>query len=201
MTSPFLFQTSFDAPTRAKQATRSAAAADDMNTAKAAARAEGVEEGRRQAEDAAAARQAQALEQTLMALQDLSARLGDIRAEALGNAQRLASMLGGKLAGRLLARLPMEAVEAMLIDTLRDNLDEPRIVLRAAEPVIAALQEDIDKLGARSGFAGGIVLLADDSLHGADCRIEWADGGAEFDQAALAARIDDLMHSAAPAGH
>lgn len=199
MTSPFLFQNSFDAPARSKPAPRTNAAADE--TARAAARAEGVEEGRRQANAEAATRQAQALEQIAIVLHDLTARLNDIRAEAMGNAQRLAVLLGGKLAGRLLSRLPSEAVEGLLADALRDNLDEPRIVLRAAEPVIAALQERVDEIAARSGYAGGIVMLADDNLHAADCRIEWADGGAEFDQAALAARIDDLMRNTAPAGN
>lgn len=201
MTSPFLFQNSFDAPSRAKQAARNTATNDEMNAAKAKAHAEGIEEGRRQAEAGAAFRQAQGVEQAVAMLQDISGRMDAIRAEALAKSQRLATLIAGKLAGRLLGRLPAEAVQGMLIDTLRDNPDEPRIVLRAAEPVIEALRERADAIGALAAYAGGIVLLADDNLHGADCRIEWADGGAEFDQAGLAARIDDLMRTTASAGH
>ena len=49
--------------------------------------------------------------------------------------------------------------------------------------LILLAQGHIAPLAASTGFPGKLVILGDESLAGSDCRVEWADGGAERDTA------------------
>ncbi len=98
-----------------------------------------------------------------------------------------------KLAPALIARQPAMEVEALVNDCLADLREEPRIVVRASVMVVETLKPRIDDIAARSAFGGRVILLPDDDLQGADCRVEWADGGAERDSAALESQIQDAI--------
>ncbi len=62
-------------------------------------------------------------------------------------------------------------------------------------------RRELDDLAAGCGYQGKLVLLADPSLDADDCRIEWADGGAERDTGSawreLEAAIEQLLHASA----
>ena len=73
----------------------------------------------------------------------------------------------------------LDEIEALLADCLQEARGEPRIVVRCADALVGPLGERIDALIARSGHDGIVSVLADDSLGPADCRVEWAEGGAE----------------------
>jgi flagellar assembly protein FliH len=81
----------------------------------------------------------------------------------------------------------------LVADCLHKLHREPRLVVRVAPNLAEALRTDIDALCAEHGFAGRVVILAEDALAGADCRIEWADGGIERD---LAKTFADIEQSA-----
>ena len=51
----------------------------------------------------------------------------------------------------------------------------------------------LSEIAERSGFAGRLVVLAAPDMVVGDCRIEWADGGATRDQAALQVAIGDAV--------
>jgi flagellar assembly protein FliH len=70
-------------------------------------------------------------------------------------------------------------VEGLIRTCLSELYDEPRVVIRAADPVIDAVQKDIDRIAASCGFTGKIALFGDPEMAPTDCRVEWADGGAE----------------------
>ena len=54
-------------------------------------------------------------------------------------------------------------------------------MLRVNDALFDALQRRLAAIAQANGYAGKIVLLADDALAPGDGRIEWADGGAERD--------------------
>ena len=74
-----------------------------------------------------------------------------------------------------------------------DMRDEPRLVVRAAESVVQLLDQRVDQLVAQSGFGGKMVLVPDDTMAPTDCRIDWADGSAERNQAALEQEVDQAV--------
>ncbi|MGE5147082.1 MAG: flagellar assembly protein FliH, partial [Candidatus Eiseniibacteriota bacterium] len=70
-------------------------------------------------------------------------------------------------------------IEAVFAECLPRAIDEPRIVFRVPDALLDALKGRVDEVAQRAGFRGKVVLLSDDGLGASDCRIEWADGGAE----------------------
>lgn len=84
-----------------------------------------------------------------------------------------------KLFPALAERDGLVEIETVLADCLREARAEPKIVVRVAEALVDPLQERIVALTASTGHAGEVRVLADASLDLADCRVEWAEGGAE----------------------
>lgn len=95
------------------------------------------------------------------------------------NAMEMALALVAKALPALARREAMNEVQAVLSECLARLLDEPRIVVRVPDELLDPLKDKLDGLFQSSGFAGQVVLLADAALGPSDCRVEWADGGAE----------------------
>jgi flagellar assembly protein FliH len=98
-----------------------------------------------------------------------------------------------KLIPGLAAKDPLAEVEAFTTKCLHDAIDEPRVVLRVAEEIYEKLRERLDTLANAAGYAGRIVLLADDAITGGDARVEWADGGAERNLAGQCTELNALL--------
>lgn len=196
----YLFDTSFDlpdrpqkpaaAPPRPVEPTFSRA---DLEAARASAHAEGRAE--------ALAEAARTMEQhTADALATIARELGALaaRSEQLaGDLQRQAAAairaVVRKAVPALCRRDPLSEVEALLVECLREALDEPRIVLRVAPESFEPVQRGLASLTADSAYGGKVVLLADEGIASGDCRIEWADGGAERNTGRLLADIDAAL--------
>ncbi|MBT4490664.1 MAG: hypothetical protein HOK30_18945 [Rhodospirillaceae bacterium] len=129
-------------------------------------------------------------------------------AEALGNigaqhsqaillikqeAAQMAMVIAGKLAPALLQQQPLDEVKGLIEECLKLVPEEPRIVVRVGEMLLDRLKDDVDQLALRGGFQGTVVLLGEPNLVGADCRVEWADGGAERSVEALLQKIETAV--------
>jgi flagellar assembly protein FliH len=123
-------------------------------------------------------------------LLDARARMAE---EAQRRAIEVAQIVLRKAVPALSRKAPLLEIEAMVADCLREAFDEPRIVLRVADVLFEALQKRLGALTASTGFAGRIVLLADEMLGPGDARVEWADGGAERDTGRLMRDIDGAL--------
>lgn len=173
----FLFDTSFDEPDGAKNA--------DVEQARAEAFEEGRAAGRAEAESATERTAAEAL-------QAVAGKLGEIEAsrEALEgilarHATQAAVAMVDRIVPGLVRKSGVEEVEALMRDCMERLIDEPRIVVRVAETVLDPLQERIARIKADTGYTGEVVLLSDPVMGPADCRVEWANGGAERDAEAV----------------
>ncbi|MBU6299465.1 MAG: hypothetical protein KGJ79_02415 [Alphaproteobacteria bacterium] len=153
------------------------------------ARSEGLKAGQVRAAEAIAAAVAECATAVRQAFTQAQAEI-EIRRE---EASRLAFAAACKLAPVAVAALPASEVEAALREAMHQAITEPRIVLRAAEPVIAALSGKLAEIAHQEGYDGRIVASADPALAGADCRIEWRGGGAERSLAAIEAAIAELI--------
>jgi flagellar assembly protein FliH len=65
--------------------------------------------------------------------------------------------------------------------------------LRAAPDVAAVLEPRIADIAHEEGYEGRVMIAADASIKGADCRIEWRGGGSERSESAIEAALDALM--------
>ncbi len=189
----FLFDHSFDTQT-GKRPPRTPArptfSEEDLAAAEAQAYARGQAAGQAAAQASIEAMAAQAMrvlaERFSACAKAQAAAFDQRRLEAADLAFRIA----GKLAPALMEREPRAEIEALVSQCLAEHEGEPRIVIRAAAPAVEDLSPRIDQIAAQSGYAGRIVLLPDERITNADCRIEWADGGAERNTSALNALIE-----------
>ena len=67
------------------------------------------------------------------------------------------------------------------------------MVIRVADEILDPLKERIQKIATDAGFAGQVILLAEQGLTGPDCHMEWADGGAEYDTERLWQDIENAV--------
>jgi len=112
-----------------------------------------------------------------------------IRAEAT----ELAFAAAKKIAPKALAALPAGDVEAALRSAMHQAIGEPRVTLRAAPEVAAVLEPRIADIAHEEGYEGRVMIAADITIKGADCRIEWRGGGSERSEAAIEAALDVLI--------
>ncbi|HZT87300.1 MAG TPA: FliH/SctL family protein [Stellaceae bacterium] len=198
----FLFERSFDGdPDDSAEEPASHAAADARNAALAQAIAEAREEGLREGyarglqetADSAAAREAAALEDLAGALDRL---LTQAEADALArerDAVRLALTAARRIVPVLARTTGFAEIEAVVADSLRRAMDEPRLVLRVSEDWFDAARQRVEPLAREAGFAGRVIVLSDPDLAAGDCRVEWADGGAERNAARLWRDIESAV--------
>lgn len=84
-------------------------------------------------------------------------------------------------------------IEKLVVDTLQQLKDEPRLVIRVADQHLDACVKHLNAVATKAAFEGKLVILADSNLGPSDCRIEWADGGLERLQNNLWASIDQAL--------
>jgi flagellar assembly protein FliH len=162
---------------------------EDLEALCARAKAQGAED--------ATVRAAEALERTVAtltvavraALDQSHAQIEAVRTEAA----LLALAAAKKIAPAALAALPAGDVENALREAMHQAIGEPRVTLRAAPQVIAALEGKVADIAHEEGYDGRVMLAADPAITGADCRIEWRGGGSERSEAAIEAALDALI--------
>ena len=190
----FTFDTEFaggesrpTAATRARQ--KQTLTTEELEGLQANARSEG--------ESAASVRAAEALDRTIAALTiTLRAALDNSHAEVealRAEAAELALAMAKRIAPAALAALPAGDVEIALRQAMHQAIGEPRITLRAAPDVIAALEGKVAGIAHEEGYDGRVMMAADPAISGADCRIEWRGGGSERSEAAIEAALDALI--------
>lgn len=86
-----------------------------------------------------------------------------------------------------------DEVTRVVEDVVVHILDEPRIIVKVAEPLVEAVRERLEAVCESHGFEGRVVVQADIRLTPGDCRLEWTDGGAERDQARLLQDIEAIV--------
>jgi flagellar assembly protein FliH len=151
----------------------------EIAAAREAGRLDGMAQGRAAAEASLAAHVAAAIEKAGAALAEMIADRERIHAELAAESVRTAIAVLERAMPELARRHAMIEIEGLIRTCLAELYDEPRVVIRAADAVIDALQPDIDRVAAACGFSGKVALLGDPAMTATDCRVEWADGGAE----------------------
>ncbi|MFV3129187.1 hypothetical protein [Niveispirillum sp. KHB5.9] len=159
---------------------------------RAAALAEGIEQGKAQAETqdqqelAAALR---AVENSLKQLVNVQNSQAQLRQE---NTARIALAIMRKLWPGLVERQGLTEIEGVIASFLEELVEEPKLAFRVNERWFDELRGRIGDMAMRHGFGGQVNVLADPKLREMDVKVDWTAGGAERDVARLWAEIERL---------
>jgi flagellar assembly protein FliH len=212
----FLFDISFDAPSGGEVRQRGPVTPAeapitraDLKAAAAQARAEGHAAGLAEATAQREQRVAEALAIIGQQLAALFAARDEARRDSERTTVELTRTITGKLFPALVRQGALTEIESVVAQCVREAIAEPRLVLRVADTVFEAAQARMAPLATGLGFPGKLIILVDDQLGPSDCRVEWADGGAERDtarswreiEAALERAVNALGHSDNTAQH
>jgi flagellar assembly protein FliH len=197
----FSFDTSFDLaePVAGQVQEQEAAPTEPTYSAAelAAARADGFSDGHQ----AGLAESSASLESaTIQALNDIATQLtslGPICQTGLDRCRHDAIAIAQAVARRTVELSAQETALLVIENVLREILtrviDEPRVVIRVHNDLLDPLQLHMSSVTEKCGFPGSVILLAEPDLRLPDCRIEWADGGAEYSHEAVLTEIDTLI--------
>jgi flagellar assembly protein FliH len=108
-------------------------------------------------------------------------------------AVEVAVAVGRKLAPALMAQEPFAEIAALAANCFRQLVATPHIVVRVNDALYSTTQEKLDEIVRSRGFEGRLVVLAESDIAPGDCRIEWADGGVNRDNAAAEAEISKAV--------
>lgn len=118
------------------------------------------------------------------ALADLSERLDAIQARAEADAVELTLKVLRKIVPHYAEAHGLDEIRPLVANCLQEMHEEARIVIRVHEDVLDDIRSGIEEMSRETGFNGRVVLFPEPSFGRSDCRVEWADGGAERNVAA-----------------
>jgi len=138
---------------------------------------------------------------TAEALTTLTAGLGELfRAQEEANDQmarnavRIAMAAVGKLLPAAAKRHAVEEIAGAVTECIQHVLDEPRIMVRVAESLVADVHGPVEAAAQAAGFEGRVLITPDPRVPPGDCRMEWADGGAERSQEKIWQAVEDTIN-------
>jgi flagellar assembly protein FliH len=102
----------------------------------------------------------------------------------------LALTIVRKLHPTLSARFGLDAVAAVIGDSLAHLHQVARVTIKVHPDLVEAVRDKSDRLAAQTGFEGKLLVAADPGLALGDCRLDWGDGGAVRDQSRSWAEVD-----------
>lgn len=205
MTEPanrFLFDTAFDEPNGAADGEEETPtfSEDDL----AAARQDGFEAGR---QDGMATAQAQIERHVADAitvirdrLEQLAAERDAVFAEMTESGLAVATAIARKIAPDYCRKNALGEIESLIGECLGGLSEEPRIAIRVADDLLDGVSERLSAIAEQAGFAGNIAILNDPGMDRSDCRVEWAEGGAERSLAQLLQNVDAAVARSLPGG-
>jgi flagellar assembly protein FliH len=163
---------------------------EDLALAESEAEARGHAAGHAEAMASIEAATARILPDILAAAQELADEQARQKKYIEAEAIRLTRMVAGKVLPVFAASQAYSEIEALITACLADRPEEPRIVIRLPEILLERVEARLAALIGKTGFAGKPVLLADPALSETQARVEWANGGADWDYTAQLNEIE-----------
>ena len=153
----------------------------------------GFAAGLAQAQNEANQRVAAALGVIADGLARLDRALTGIETRLETEAVEVAVAVAAKLAPELIAREPFAEISALATECFHHLVSAPHVVVRVGAEIYEIAKDKLEEIAGARGFEGRLVVLSDPDMAPGDCRIEWADGGINRDQAATLSAIDEVV--------
>jgi flagellar assembly protein FliH len=198
----FLFDVSFDGPLPSetkKPAKPEPPAITEAQLAEVRAKAfaEGRAAGLAEAEGKREAAVAETLHGVAERIAALFEARREVEQEVASASVELALTVVRKALPTMAKHAALDEVAALVRQCLEEAIDEPRIVVRVPDAIFDDAKVQLDSVAAAAGYAGKLIVFADDALQPEQARVEWADGGAERDLTRLMNEIDAAAKRAA----
>jgi flagellar assembly protein FliH len=161
--------------------------------AESQAHRKGFAAGQAQAQGEINQRIAAALAVIADGIDKLNRGLEGIEARLETEAVQVSVAVAGKLAPALIAREPFAEISALATECFRHLVTTPHIVVRISAGIYEAAHGKLEEIARARGFEGRLMVLSDETMAPGDCRIEWADGGVNRDEAATKSAIDEVV--------
>lgn len=150
--------------------------------------ATGLTEARAEVEE----RAAQALDGIRAQLETLGQTRGEIEELRERSAVAIAVAIARKALPEIARNEAISGIEELIRECLPRLHEEPRVVIRVSDALLDTARNRIGPISANCGFRGEVILLGDETLADTDCRVEWADGGSEYDTGRIWQEIDAI---------
>jgi flagellar assembly protein FliH len=119
-----------------------------------------------------------------------------IAAEAV----RLAADIARRILPVMAQTHVLAEIEGLLAICMKERSEEPRLVVRLPDELLDPVSTRLERLVRESGFAGKPILLADPSLKRTQARVEWSNGGAEWNFDAMLNEMESAARALASGG-
>jgi len=189
----FLFQRDFGAPAEAQTPKDREALAAAEQRGREEGYAQGLEEGRAEADTALQ----HVLERIAADASALLARADADRETFEAEALAFATALAEKLAGDAMKRYPMDAIAQLARRHFEHLRGVPHLVVRVNEALVEKTETLMQKIARERGFEGRLVIMGEPEIAPGDARLEWADGGVVREGAAIGAALAESVAGAA----
>lgn len=175
----FLFDTNNFGENKVPERERPAYSENQLTLAREQSYAEGKSAGLAEADKSLQDRMFQCLLRIEVEAQKLIADEERRETEKMLSATKLALRVTQKLLPQFAQKFALPEIERTILDAIDARRDEARIAITVPTAHLEALKKRIDALALEKGYAGKVILISDDGMALTDCRVEWADGGAE----------------------
>ncbi len=155
--------------------------------------AAGKEEGIRAAAETTEHRIKESLTVLMERLSELFRMQDEANTDTARNAITVAITIVRKMFPDLASRNALGEVERVAEKTMEKVLNDSPVVVRVNPELRGPLAERIDGHTAGTAAEGRVTVSGDADLPVGDCRMEWRDGGAERDAAAMWKDIDAII--------
>lgn len=169
---------------------------EELNLAREAAFEEGRQSGLAEASEASDRMIATALTSLSDQMDRVFRQQDEANDTNARNAVRVAMAVLRKIVPAACEKHAFDEVAKVVEQVVGEILDEPRIIVRVADPLVEPVRERLEAVASGQGFEGRVVVQADARLAPGDARVEWTDGGAERDQARLWQEIEATVELA-----
>jgi len=169
---------------------------EELNLARESAFDEGRRRGFTEGQEDGGLQIAHAVEALTKALPGLAEEQIRTNESIMKDAVRLAMAVVHKAMPAMAVKYAFDEVGQVVADLVAHLLDEPRIIVRVALPLVDPIRSRLEQVANSTGFEGRVVVQDDDRLGPGDCKVEWTDGGGERDLSRLLSEVDQVVERA-----
>jgi len=108
---------------------------------------------------------------------------------------KVAMAIAQKVAGDALAKDAQRTIEGVAMRCVETMIGEPKLTVCVHSSLAAALEGKLQQLATRLQSATHIVVIPDEAMEIANCRIEWKHGAMERHTGALWAEIERVVQT------